>query len=92
MPRLEAFDIPGLALLFYSDDHEPPHFHVKRRGEWELRVFFLECTATYLEAEVVFSKRRKMITTAQREELCRLIDLHRAALLTEWERKVQTQE
>ena len=39
MPRLEAFSIPGLDLFFNSLDHLPPHFHARRRGEWEIRVY-----------------------------------------------------
>jgi hypothetical protein len=36
MPKVKCFEIPGLYFWFWSDDHDPPHFHAKRRGEWEL--------------------------------------------------------
>ena len=41
MPLVRAFDLPGLKAWFWSCDHEPPHFHVLRSGEWEVRVYFL---------------------------------------------------
>ena len=41
MATVTAFQIDGLKIWFWSNDHEPPHFHVKRRGEWEVKVFFL---------------------------------------------------
>ncbi len=92
MPRLEVFEIEGLVLVFYSNDHDPPHFHVKRRGEWELRIFFLECTEDHLASEEVFSKRGCSMGAKHRRTLCRLIDGHRGELLREWERKVITDE
>ena len=42
MPRVASFDLPGIDCRFYSNDHEPPHFHAKRKDEWEYRVFFLQ--------------------------------------------------
>ncbi|MBA2663238.1 MAG: DUF4160 domain-containing protein [Bradymonadaceae bacterium] len=38
MGKVDSFAIPGLELLFYSSDHPPPHFHVRKPGEWEIRV------------------------------------------------------
>ena len=42
MGKLVSFTMPGYEIWFWSDDHDPPHFHVKRRGEWELKVSFLK--------------------------------------------------
>ena len=44
MGKVEAFTLEGLELWFNSSDHLPPHVHIKRRGKWEIRVFFLDCT------------------------------------------------
>ena len=44
MAKLECFTIGGIELWFYSNDHLPPHFHAKRKGQWEVRVNFLEST------------------------------------------------
>ena len=42
MPKVDCFAIPGLVCWFWSHDHEPPHFHVKKLGAWEIRVKFAE--------------------------------------------------
>jgi hypothetical protein len=40
--KVEAIAISGLEMWFWSDDHPVPHFHVKKAGEWEIRVNILE--------------------------------------------------
>jgi hypothetical protein len=30
----------------FSNDHLPPHFHAKRKGQWEVRVYFLESSTS----------------------------------------------
>src|ERR1700677_2081189 len=49
MPKVACFAIPGLTCWFWSNDHEPPHFHVKRDGEWELKIKFAEGEAQMFE-------------------------------------------
>lgn len=44
MPKLVCFEIPGLSCWFWSNDHDPPHFHAKKEGEWEIRVKFTEAS------------------------------------------------
>ena len=44
MGTVEAFTLDGLKLWINSSDHLPPHMHASRRGQWEIRIFFLECT------------------------------------------------
>ncbi|MGN6726648.1 MAG: DUF4160 domain-containing protein, partial [Tepidisphaeraceae bacterium] len=41
MARLTCFSIPGITCWFWPNDHKPPHFHAKRNGQWEVRVYFL---------------------------------------------------
>lgn len=36
MPKVACFKIPGLSCWFWSNDHDPPHFHAKKEGEWEI--------------------------------------------------------
>jgi len=43
MGKVEAFRLDGLELLFYSNDHRPPHIHVLKRGAWEIRVESVMC-------------------------------------------------
>ena len=51
MPKVACLEIPGLTCWFWSNDHNPPHFHVKREGEWELKVKFTEGEAQMFELE-----------------------------------------
>ncbi len=82
MATVEAFEIEGLKLWFWSNDHEPPHFHAKRSGEWEVKVSFLLPAEEMIE--LVWAERKpggRMLRT-----LISLAEEHRAALLSQWER------
>jgi hypothetical protein len=46
MAKLECFTIAGIELWFFPNDHLPPHFHPKRKGQWEVRVYFLQSTTS----------------------------------------------
>jgi hypothetical protein len=83
MPRVECFEIPGLTCWFWSNDHDPPHFHVKREGEWELRVRFTEDEAQMFE--LVWGKRPK---SKLLREIAKTVNERRAELLAEWEDNV----
>lgn len=85
MGQVDAFEISGLDCWFNSHDHLPAHFHARRPGEWEVRVFFLLCTTDDLAFEVKWGgdpskKYRRAILKAVLES--------REALLLEWEKKV----
>ena len=86
MGRVDAFTLDGLDLWFNSSDHLPPHIHVKRSGEWEIRVFFLLCTDGRLE----FNRKwgRKDPPAATQATIREAVVKHRAALLGEWEQRV----
>jgi hypothetical protein len=82
MATVRAFQSPGLKLWFYSNDHEPPHFHAKRSGEWEVKVRFLLPTGQMIE--VKWSTKGGP-TAKTLKKLCRLAEQHRPALLEQWE-------
>ena len=86
MGQVEAFALPGLKLWFNSSDHLPQHLHVKRRSEWEIRVFFLECTEDNLACDHKWG--RKSPSATDRAAILEAVLEHRVALLEEWERKV----
>jgi Domain of unknown function (DUF4160) len=89
MGKLECFAIPGIELWFFSQDHLPTHFHAKRKGQWEVRVFFLEGSTSKM-FQVVWIKVKEV----QRVDLKLLEEKvagKRAELLEEWERKVLPQ-
>ncbi len=86
MGRVDATEIEGLDLWFNSSDHLPEHVHVKRRGEWEIRVYFLLCT----DDDLVFDRKwgRKDPPAKPQAAIRRAIVARRAELLREWEQKV----
>jgi hypothetical protein len=80
MAKVKCFEIPGLYCWFWSDDHDPPHFHVKRRGEWELKVKFLEDPGAMFELKWGERPKAKVLRTIAEKAVA-----NRAALLAEWE-------
>lgn len=85
MGKVAAFQLAGMQLWFNSSDHAPPHIHVGRRGQWEIRVYFLECTPTALACSVKWGVGPP---PADRKAILAAVLAHRAALLLEWEHKV----
>ena len=87
MGRVDAFKLPGVQLWFYSSDHAPPHFHAKRSGEWEIRVYFLLPPSEMWELKWTqppsSGPKRKQL-----HQLVSLAERRRAELLLEWEAKV----
>lgn len=81
MATVEAFEIAGLKMWFWSNDHDPPHFHAKRSGEWEVKVRFLFEPADMVE--IVWSEKKPPSKTLK--SLTALAEEHRAALLAQWE-------
>ena len=84
MGKLDVFSISGVEMWFWSADHLPPHFHAKRPGEWEIRVYFLESQESHLAFDVRWGAgpNGKM-----RGALAELVVKHREALYEEWCRK-----
>ena len=79
-----------MPLWFYSNDHEPPHFHAKRKGEWEYRVNFLQPVGEMFE--LIRSTKKAQMSKADREHLAEMVEKHRFELLREWEQKVNRHE
>lgn len=86
MGKVDTFTIPGLRLWFNSSDHLPQHLHITKRGEWEIRVFFLECADGYLAHDQKWAVKKPSST--DRDVILAAVLEHRVALLEEWERKV----
>jgi len=88
--RVDAFSVPGVELWFNSSDHLPPHFHASKRGEWEIRVFFLLCTEVHIEWSLKWKDRRRAVPRRALAELRGQSVRFRAELLAEWEAKVES--
>lgn len=81
MATLRPFEIPGLKLWLWSEDHEPPHFHAKRAGEWEVKVSFMRTPDEMIE----FLWADKKPASRVLKELTRLAEQYRVELLEQWE-------
>lgn len=86
MGDVDCFRIEGVKCWFSSQDHRPPHFHAKKRGEWHVRVWFLRKQEDMLERG---PGPRGRISSLDRKTLLQMAADHRPALLEEWEQKVK---
>ena len=75
-------------IRFRSHDHEPPHIHVLRRGEWEIRVDIRETTADRLSWSLKWPPHFSGPPANLKSELAYQVSHHRTALLQEWDQKV----
>jgi hypothetical protein len=84
-----AFSIPGLDLWFNSSAHLPPHFHARKPGRWEVRVFILDCAPARLALTVKWPRHGGGGPRGrERRALLEGTLANRLELLLEWERKV----
>jgi len=84
MTNLKCFAIAGLKLWFWPDDHEPPHFHAKRNGEWEYKINFLEDDAMMFEE--YWTNKKAGMSRQDKEQIIGMVNAHRLAILQEWEK------
>jgi hypothetical protein len=78
---VRAFEIEGFKIWFWSDDHDPPHFHVKKSGEWEVKVRFLRDPEQMIEVEWVVKRPASSTLKA----ICELTEQYRVELLDQWD-------
>lgn len=81
MPRVRCISLAGVDLVFFSNDHDPPHLHAVKRDHWHYRAYILVAEDRMLEKK---SGPRAM-SGGMRKVLCSLVALHRMELLEEWE-------
>lgn len=86
MGEVACFRIEGVRCWFWSQDHRPPHFHAKKRGEWHFKVWFMRKQAAMLER---MPELRGRISAPDRKALQQMAADYRAKLLQEWEQKVK---
>lgn len=81
MATVKAFGFDGLKLWFWSNDHDPPHFHAKKNGEWEVKVHFLLDPSDMIEVKWAVKK----ISASNLKSICSQAEQHREKLLAEWQ-------
>ena len=91
-PIVDCINNPKYIYRFYSNDHEPPHVHVKRTGEWEIRVKFLKCTEDFLDYNFAIPSNRKVskhpLLSKVEKEILKDILPAKEKLYEEWRLKV----
>ena len=92
MGKVQSFKLEGLDLFFNSNDHRPPHFHARKSGAWEIRIYILLCSK---ENGLVFTSKyppNPEISSKEKKQILRLVLENREQLLDEWEKKVCIKE
>jgi hypothetical protein len=84
--KVDVVVLLGLDLWFNSSDRLPPHLHARRRGAWEIRVYFLLCTDDELVFDCKWAKKDPPAKVLAK--IRKAVVEHRAELLGEWEQKV----
>jgi hypothetical protein len=91
--RIEGFSFQGLQAFFRSNDHRPPHFHVKKPGSWEIRVYILTSSKNRLDYSFKFPKNNSVILTSQQEKaIFDFVASNREKLLSDWQTQVCVKE
>lgn len=82
MACIKCFGVHGIKMWITSGDHEPPHFHARRSGEWSICVYFLEPGNTMIRSIKPSNAR---IKRNDRKKIVDGVEKHRSELLAEWE-------
>jgi len=82
MATVRAFSVPGVRMIVYSGDHEPPHLHARKLGHWEVKVYILEADAAMIQSLKPPDAR---MSRTDRRAIVEGVGRHRLELLTEWE-------
>ena len=92
MVKVDNFYIHGLEAFFRSSDHHAPHFHVKKKGQWEIRVYIITSTEN-LHYSVKFPKNQKQLPSSKEEKsILNFVTKNREQLYLDWEAKVCVKE
>ena len=87
MGKVECCSLPGYELRFNSLDHDPPHLHVHRVGEWEIKIDLRQTTRRQLVWKPAWPKSFPGPSVIVGRRLAALICDHREELLQEWGQK-----
>jgi len=89
MGKVSSFQLDGITCWFYSNEHKPPHFHAKRKGQWHITVEFLRPKSQMINRAKGPQGR---IKKTDRDAMLDMAELYREELLKEWEQKAQTDD
>jgi len=82
------YQLEGYEIFWYSNDHDPPHFNIEKRGHWGIKIKFTLSTDKHLEFEMVWQNQNRGPSSKEKKLFGEYIKQHQAHLLQEWETKV----
>ncbi len=82
------YQIDGLEIKFYPNDHDPEHFHVLKKGEWEIKVFFRLCDEINLVYELKWKLKSLGPSSNDKKRICNYVEKCKDHLEREWKTKV----
>ena len=82
MARVRAFNVDGIEMLIYSGDHDPPHLHARKPGEWTARVYIQEEESKMIQ---LLRPLDAKIRGRDRRAIIKGLRENRVSLLQEWE-------
>jgi len=88
--KVRACEFPGYDAWFNSADHLPPHFHLEKPGQWQIRVKFRSDRSEMFEIVWPKNPKKKGGRPKQSElkEIAETVEAHRTALFEQWEQDV----
>lgn len=91
--KIEYFSPQGLQAFFRSNDHRPPHFHVKKAGMWEVRVYILTSSKNGLDYSFKFPKNNSAsLSSKEKKAILGFVTSNREKLLSDWSDQVCVKE
>lgn len=82
----EIFRIDGFKVVVFSDDHSPPHVHV-RKDDFEVKVDILGDRAELMIGE---EKRKRAADKKLRKQALKIVNDNLETLMAEW-RKIDAE-
>ncbi len=80
--------LEGLLIMFHSNDHEPAHFHCRKNGEWEVRVYIRESREDSLYYQIKWSVKSIGPDKNDIDRLYKYVTENKQSLEYEWKNKV----
>jgi len=82
----ELFRINGFKVVIFSDDHNPPHVHIRKR-DFEVKIDISGARAELMKGE---ENSRRAADTKMRKQALKIADDNLAMLMDEW-RKIDAE-
>lgn len=83
MPK-SKYQLDGIVIVFYSNDHAPPHFHARKPGEWEIRVFLEDSEDAAFHFDFKWQSKAEGLSRSEISLISEFVRSNRESLKLEW--------